>query len=76
MRTRGWFDGLARVAIALAVTLVQGCGERLHEAEPALPGSTIRLEQDPSIKRIVAVTVLRDGGSLQLRAFAAPRSGD
>lgn len=42
---------------------------------PALPGSTIRLEQDPSTKRIVAVTVLRDGGSLQLRAFAAPRSG-
>lgn len=42
---------------------------------PALPGSTIRLEQDPNIKRIVAVTVLRDGGSLQVRAFAAPRSG-
>jgi hypothetical protein len=42
---------------------------------PALPGSTIRLEQDPNIKRIVAVTVLRDSGSLQVRAFAAPRSG-
>jgi hypothetical protein len=42
---------------------------------PALPGSTIRLEQDSSIKRIVAVTVLRDGASLQVRAFAAPRSG-
>ncbi len=40
-----------------------------------IPGVSIRLDAEPKTKRIIAVTVLRDGASVQLRAFAAPRSG-
>lgn len=42
---------------------------------PAVAGIQIRLEQEEKTRRIVALSVLRDSARLQLRAFAAPRSG-
>jgi hypothetical protein len=42
---------------------------------PALAGLQIRLEQEEKTRRVVALSVLRGSGRLQLRAFAAPRSG-
>lgn len=40
-----------------------------------VPGVSIRLDQDPQTRQVVAVTVVRGSQSMQLRAFAAPRSG-
>jgi hypothetical protein len=42
---------------------------------PAVAGIQIRLEQEEKTRRIVALSVLRGTAKLQLRAFAAPRSG-
>lgn len=36
---------------------------------------SVGLEQDPATKRLVGLAVLRAGGTMQLRAFAAPRTG-
>ncbi|WP_235912323.1 DUF3710 domain-containing protein [Ruania zhangjianzhongii] len=41
---------------------------------PKRPGLQIRMEVDKKTRRVVAVNVALDGSSLQLQAFAAPRS--
>lgn len=41
---------------------------------PKRPGLQVRMEVDKKTRRVVAVNVALDGSSLQLQAFAAPRS--
>ena len=41
---------------------------------PKRPGLQIRMEVDKKTRRVVAVNVALDGSSLQLQAFAAPRT--
>lgn len=41
---------------------------------PKRPGLQVRMEVDKKTRRVVAVNVTLDGSSLQLQAFAAPRS--
>lgn len=42
---------------------------------PILADCAVRLDQETKTKRIIAVSILRGGDVLQVRAFAAPRSG-
>lgn len=41
---------------------------------PQLPGAAIQFSTDATRSKILAVMLVKDGGALQLQAFAAPRS--
>jgi len=41
---------------------------------PARPGMQLRMELDPTSRRIVAVNIVYQGSAMQLQAFAAPKS--